>query len=436
MFSRIHGYFMLQGILLLLIPLLGGCSSKTDPSDEENVVKTPVELVVYYPYSDTDANSFMDNYGNLIKSKYPHISFKWLNSSSLSLADLLLSGETIDIIYSNAATAVTFNDAEFILDLTELTKKHQLNLDQIEPATLDTIRKLEDGKLLALPFYINTHLTFYNKDLFDKFGVGYPKDQMTWDETYELTRRLTRLEDGVNYLGFSYYFLNGGFLSMNPYGENWMNPVTNQVTMVNGKWPDLLRNFQRFFQIPGNDYLASAAAVDGFAKEQRVAMQITLSNRIGLPEYLPANWDIVSYPVFTDLPGVGAGVDPIYFYVSTRSQHQEEAFLAISSLLSEEAQRTLLSKGRIPVVKLPDLAQLYATEVPSLKGKNTNALVANSYAPPITRTKEVIATQGFLGSAFLNVMNGSADINTALREATERANQKLAELKAAEGSTK
>ena len=45
---------------------------------------------------------------------------------------------------------------------------------------------------------------YYNKDLFDRFGVPYPKDGMTWDEVYALAQKVTRTEGGVAYKGFAF----------------------------------------------------------------------------------------------------------------------------------------------------------------------------------------------------------------------------------------
>lgn len=51
---------------------------------------------------------------------------------------------------------------------------------------------------------MNIPALFYNKDIFDKFGVAYPKNGMIYEETLDLdlARRVTRSDGGVQYLGF------------------------------------------------------------------------------------------------------------------------------------------------------------------------------------------------------------------------------------------
>jgi multiple sugar transport system substrate-binding protein len=42
-----------------------------------------------------------------------------------------------------------------------------------------------------------------NKDIFNKFGVDYPQDEMAWSQTLDLAKKLTRTEGGIRYIGVS-----------------------------------------------------------------------------------------------------------------------------------------------------------------------------------------------------------------------------------------
>ena len=48
-----------------------------------------------------------------------------------------------------------------------------------------------DGKLIGMPFGVNTHAFYYNKDLFAEAGVTMPKD-WTWDDAINMSKKLTR----------------------------------------------------------------------------------------------------------------------------------------------------------------------------------------------------------------------------------------------------
>lgn len=60
----------------------------------------------------------------------------------------------------------------------------------------------EKDKIYGLPIAMINASIYYSKDIFDKFALPYPKNGMTIDETYELAKRMTRLDNGVQYRGF------------------------------------------------------------------------------------------------------------------------------------------------------------------------------------------------------------------------------------------
>lgn len=405
----------------------GGDSTKTKADDLPQVSKEPVELTVYYPFSDLQSDAFMKDYWSLVQLKYPNFNVKLINSGMLSMADLAATKTPVDIFFSNANSAAQFADLGYVTDVSELAKKHKFDLTRVEPVALDIIKKASNGQLSALPIYTNYHLMFYNKDIFDKFGVSYPKNGMTWDETYDLAKKMTRQDNGVNYIGFSNQFLNGTMLLLNSYGQEILDVKTKKVTFDNGKWPDIMNNYLRFFQIQGHEYLVGEPSLKAFAKEQRLAMQVTLSNRVvGNPDQVPSNWDIVSHPVYADKRGIGSGLEPLYYYLSSTSKHKDEAFLAITAMLSNEVQTKQAQKGLYPAVNMSNLKEVYA-QVPTLKGKNIDAMFVNKPAPAITLTQDVIVVRNSLTKALDAIMKGQKDINTALREATEEGNKTMAE---------
>ena len=47
-----------------------------------------------------------------------------------------------------------------------------------------------DGKIVALPASTGYYVLYYNKDIFDKAGVEYPSNDMTWADWETLAGRL------------------------------------------------------------------------------------------------------------------------------------------------------------------------------------------------------------------------------------------------------
>jgi len=53
------------------------------------------------------------------------------------------------------------------------------------------------GKTFAVPKDSDDPAVYYNKDLFDKYGVAYPAAGWTWDDFKEMAKKLNHPEDGV-----------------------------------------------------------------------------------------------------------------------------------------------------------------------------------------------------------------------------------------------
>jgi maltose-binding protein MalE len=51
--------------------------------------------------------------------------------------------------------------------MSELIKTHKVDISGIEPVTIEGFRNDADGKLLALPIFTDSMVTYYNKDLSD-----------------------------------------------------------------------------------------------------------------------------------------------------------------------------------------------------------------------------------------------------------------------------
>src|SRR5262249_41996993 len=74
-----------------------------------------------------------------------------------------------------------------------VAKDKSVPIADVYPARLLNY-KLAD-KLYALPIDNGSEAVYYNKELFDKAGVPYPKNDWTWDDLLDKARRLTRTDD-------------------------------------------------------------------------------------------------------------------------------------------------------------------------------------------------------------------------------------------------
>jgi multiple sugar transport system substrate-binding protein len=401
-----------------------------DPPAE---IKQPVELTIY---TDTSANGlgfdatydgFMDALGKHVQKKYPNISFKLLFRAGAGAVENLVAAKTpFDIRIGAAGMLFNNEDLKIATDMTAAAKKYKFDLTRLQPLSLDWVYTNSNQKLAALPITLDKSVLYYNKDLFDKFGVSYPKDDMTWDETAQLSRRLTRTDSGDSYYGFNSDTAWSNNFLRNQLSQSYLDAKTHQATYGNGVWKQIFDTFLPFYETDRSaKYLLTGAYVDKFVKDQRLAMMKGDTDAyVQFPDTL--KWDVVSLPKFKELPNVNEGGGYLYMSVSTLGAHPDEAFLAISALLSDEAQTSLSRNGKYPVLTSQQIQNQFGADVAQLKGKNVKGMLTGTFAPPILLDPYTLAVLGDLNTAFSEAANKTKDVNTALRDAAEVSNKKVA----------
>lgn len=425
----------LLSVLLLpaVITACGGGATSTGSTDKQvqpSKQPEPVELTFLYTSTGYPDADFMRDYGDPIKLKYPHVSIKFMQSTKgNTLPELVAARADIDVIFTSIGALSGVLDSGIALDLTETVQKDKFELNRFEPQTIDMVRNMSGGKLTALPIKSGAMVLFYNKDLFDKFGVAYPKDGMTWDDVYETAKKLTRTEGGQQYRGF---VASTPHLAMtNPYSLDFIDPQTKKATFDNGRWNPFVETISRLYQLPGYEadakLLAGGTQSDMFYKDRTAAMYVTFSSNYPRANE-GMNWDVVRFPSMKERPGVGAQPYPAYFVMSSTSKHKEEAFRAIAHLTSDEVQMQQAKIGNLPVVKSPSVRAVFGQDILDLKGKNALSMVETNYAAPRVYTKYDGHAQSLITTAFTEIITGTKDTNTALRHAAANLNAKIAEL--------
>jgi multiple sugar transport system substrate-binding protein len=283
-----------------------------------------------------------------------------------------------------------------------------------------------------LPLNIYPVALFYNKDIFDRFGVAYPKDGLTWDEVIELAKILTRNENGQQYRGFDPQVVYALASSL---PIDILDPRTDKASVLNDQWRMVLDVYKKIVTIPGNTPKGTTFAqlVEGFLKDKNVAMHA--SNMFVQMEEATKNgfnWDIAQYPQYKGYPNIGGGGQSNIVAVSKTSKHKEEVMKVIGVMLSDEVQLLGASRyARLSALKDQKFKDAYGKDVPYLKGKNIQSLFKSrpgEYAnySPLAGTRDVRA---IFEQKVKEFVSGQKDFNTAMREAEEEMNKKVAELK-------
>ncbi|MDF2718068.1 MAG: extracellular solute-binding protein family 1 [Paenibacillus sp.] len=391
-------------------------------------VKDPVELTVFFNDGSYTLERFMQSYGNAIQKKYPNFKFRVLvPGKGVTLKDLIAQGQTIDMMQTHRANIYEMLiDLNLQNDISDLVKKYNYNLGTIETVVLDEMRQLADGGIYGLPNGSSRLGLMYNKDVFDKFGVAYPKEGMSWDDTFELAKKLSRVEGGVNYQGL--VLIARHYNLMNQLSQGYVDPATNKATLQNDNWKKLFDNFSRAFKIDANPYVPIGQANNVFWKEGRAAMLVSMFvSGAAYVRDTNIRWDMAPLPMLKERPGVGTGLLNYYFNVTSISKHRDQAFLAAAVLASEEFQKAQALNGDAPALKGDKYIDSIGKGVPQFADKNLKSLIPVQPAPSYKVNKYQSIVDKVLDTAFDEVAMGKKDANTALRDADEAANKKIAE---------
>lgn len=101
-----------------------------------------------------------------------------------------ITGSVPDAIQLDASSAAVFIRNGVLRDLTPFIENDpDFKLDDYFENVADIFRF--EGGLYAIPLDFTPMVMFYNKRLFDKAGVPYPKDGWTWPEFLDAAQRLT-----------------------------------------------------------------------------------------------------------------------------------------------------------------------------------------------------------------------------------------------------
>ncbi len=105
------------------------------------------------------------------------------------LLTAFVAGTEPEVMSLDASSAADFIDNDTLRDLTPFVRQDHLDLSTYYPNVLNLARRGEH--LYALPADFTPMMLYYNKRLFDKAGVPYPKDGWTWEDFRQACRRLT-----------------------------------------------------------------------------------------------------------------------------------------------------------------------------------------------------------------------------------------------------
>jgi len=389
----------------------------------DNFTTEPITVTLLSHYAAINTPNDVDALFGKVREIYPNITIELIKG--ITLNQMIASGEVPDIIATQHYHMMKLLPLGVASDLTDtLVNRFNLDLNRFEPEVIEAIRSFsKDGELLSLPYTLNYGVLIYNKDLFDKFAVPYPKDGATWEELLELSKRLTREDNGVQYIG-----LDPGSVRNVSRGYSLPTAIDDKPVLESEGYKKVFAMLKSFYEIPG--FIDSKGkysyGIDYFMKDQKMAMFPTWLAAITsrLPQLDEPgrgfNWDIAAHPVFSDRPEFGREIEFQSFMVPPTSKNKEAAYRVILAMLSDESQEWMNRGNNLTSLNRPDLREQFASNTDLYKDKNLKGLFKVKPAPAPQPSEYDVELYSYIGEALKQVIISGEDINTALRTANEK----------------
>jgi multiple sugar transport system substrate-binding protein len=343
-----------------------------------------------------------------------------------------VAGTEPDVMLLDASSAAIFIDNGVLADLTPLIEADpDFNLDDYFKNVVDIARRGES--LYAIPNDFTPMVMYYNKRLFDKAGVPYPKPGWTFDEFRATAKALTI--PGEQY-GFSFanwmpgwimWLWNNGGDAIDPAGPRASGVLDSQQNI---ETLEFLRDVVKVDGSAPSLGEAASMGVDLFANGQAA---MTVSGHWALIGYANAPKGSDGKPAITwsdlgvvEMPSqTGKSVTVMYesgYAIGKNSKHKQLAWEFIKFFTSYEVQRKYNASG-IAVCARKDVAEERGTD--PLEAQFLP--IISSARPPHGASVEGYEIVEKVGkNALDSILNNDVPVKVALERAAKRIDQEFA----------
>lgn len=411
------------------------------------------ELSVQY----WDSNSFMSDIGQPFIIRHPNIRFEVVaNPNNGDAASYMkwIEENKPDILQVPLALVDDLANAGIIKPLDDWITKSNYELQDFHQPVIRTLREAGAGKLYGLAPYFETSALYYNKTIFDKFGISRPQNQLSWKEVLQLASRFTGTDtNGKPLYGltadrfttpFRMLLMIGESEGLHALTSDKLQPTLNTEAWRN-VWESIIGGYKEGFianekrttqgNILMNDlykadpFLSGRAALayrsSGYQKDIEQAKK-----SIGFND----EWGVVNQPTNPNQPNIASdfGISTVYA-INTKSTHQEAAWSLIQYIVSPEKAKRDAQNGystlnsRTPSsenMSLNNVDIFYKLEVDSTNILNNSELYQ---LPEYSSYYQGVITAG--DQALESVITGNSSIEDAMEQVQQQAVQLAASMK-------
>lgn len=271
-----------------VLVLLAGCGpAPTKQSDVRRSLK-----VMFW-----DEGYFFQQYGDLFSMRYGDVDIEVVSTNSMYRGGAVIEDQyqaTLDFIEEQKPDVVMVDSSSYekmvsdgkLMELDSFITRDKYDTESIYPALIEMLKEKGAGKLYGLSPTFQGQALFYNVDLFNKYGIDPPQNNITWQEIFDLARRFPTDGDAdsrVYGYGAQYGMNFSSLASMisSTEGLSQVNPDTMKVTMNTDAWK---RAYKLAFDAleSGSVYNPEDGGFSGGSMEDYYKSQLFLMGRMAM----------------------------------------------------------------------------------------------------------------------------------------------------------
>lgn len=252
-----------------------------------------------------------------------------------SIKKLMTGSNPVDVVLADTNSLKKLIDENMLKQLDPLIQEDKFDTADIVPSVIDGIKQMGNGNIYALSPTFQSSALYYNKKVFQTAGVEMPKDGMTYDEVFNLARRVAKGQgkDRVYGLAFNRYSGMSAYDDISRYSQalqlRYFDEKGEKMTVNSPQWEKIISTIaqlrkdkilyenqqnnnnqqnQVYNPVEGDTFLSGKAAMVigdvGLVTELSGLSEAAKTNK----KLKPIEWDVVTVPTHPEKPEIGGDV--------------------------------------------------------------------------------------------------------------------------------
>ena len=416
-------------VLLCLIVVCAGFAFAG--GDRQTPLQSGTRVTIRVPNWDSANMPYLPALLDSFKKIQPDINVEIMDTPSADytqkLSVMLNGGSDLDAFWikDGDTTRGLFNRGQ-LADLSGYIRRDRIDLKAFN-GLADRFNM--EGSIVALPVSTGFYILYYNKDIFDRAGVPYPSNNMTWSEWERLCGRLTS--------GSGNNKIYGALLhTWNACVQNWA-VQDGQNTIISRDYSFFKPYYEMALRMQKAgtlwDYGAlrtggihySSAFLQGNVATMPMGtwFNVTIIDRINSGE-VKLNWGIATLPHPDNVEAgwtVGS-VTPIA--INQASRKKDAAWEFIKFITSEEGAKIYASGGAIPS-RANNTTMAAIANAPGMPAGSLQAMAVKNIALDRPMEDFVAEINQMLNEEHSLIMLGEVTVDRGIQNMNRRAREIL-----------